>query len=261
MPDTVGFCRSCQTILRGPRVPPAGVPPTGPLAGQANFPPPGAAPPPPPPYEGGAGGRGQGYAYGGAPPRHAGATGSYRFPGGGDGGAISRSATDTMWASSAQQRGVFTRPTGCDILVGAFTAAALVSLFLPWYRYRLSGVLGPTVNIQQTSALGDGAGGWRWVALAVSVSILLYLGVRVASGGEAPAFPVRPTVVLAALAIVNLALLVIAFFTLPAGGFSVSVDGEVLGMAQSWGAFVGMIAAVFAATAGLVNRPGHAVVR
>ena len=272
MPEDAGFCRGCGTIVRGPKV--RGLVPAG---GRTNYPPPmrhrgivtrpatedEPAPPPPgtpasasaavPPPLPPAG------AAAPSPPRLA-PGGPYGYRATGYGGPGGGPPGDTFVASGSG-RGLFTRPTGCEVLVGAFTLAVLVSLFLPWYRWRASDVVGDTLTIQQTSALGAGAGGWRWVAVAISVSILLYLAVRLASRGEAPALPVRPTVVLATLAVANLALSVVAFFALPNAGFSLSVAGVEVGMAQSWGAFVGMIAAVLAATAGLLNRPGRTVIR
>jgi hypothetical protein len=248
--------------------PPAAGPPPGPPAPGVPLPPP---PPlaPPPAYRTGAPAQpvryaGSGTQYG------SGGGGSYRFSGRGDGGGIARSAGDSMWASSAPQRGLFTRPTGCDALVAFFTLISLVSLFLPWYRFRASeGAFGFVENFTQVTALGSGevggttinAGGWRWVVLGVSVGILLYLGIRFATGGQAPVFPLPPNVMLAGLAVVNLGLLVVAFVNLPLGGASVTFDSVTVGMAQSWGAFAGLGAAVLAATASLLNRPGRAVLR
>lgn len=146
------------------------------------------------------------------------------------------------------------QPTGNDLLVAIFTGVALVSLFLPFYRVRASDIFGDTVTPLQFSALNGYAGGWRWLAVASSVLILLYLFVRLIARGQSLPVPIPHTPLLAGLVTINLALVLLAFFSLPFGGFSESVDGAVAGVAQAWGAFVALSAAVLALAASLFNR-------
>jgi hypothetical protein len=153
----------------------------------------------------------------------------------------------------APHRTTWAQPTTADVVAGVFSAVALVSLFLPWYRFRFSESAGPVENFAHFTALGAGAGGWRWSSLVLSAVIVVYLVVRSITATERPVLPAAHAPLLALLALGNLAVLVVAFFALPDGGASISGGGAVLGFAQDWGAFVGVIAGIFAATATLLN--------
>ena len=165
-----------------------------------------------------------------------------------------RDRADTVWARTSRARGLAIHHSGADFLVAAFTAVSLVSLFLPFYEIRFADSLGDSMNYASTSALGGWAGGWRVAVLAPGVAILLYLAARMLMARRwPPGVPHFQLLLLLALA--NLALVVIAFFTLPAGGFSISAGGLTFGVTQAWGGYVGMSAAVLATAAAIANRP------
>ena len=239
IPEDAGFCRACGMIVRGPKgraAVPVAPPPPGYLAGPAPPPPPGYAAGPAPP---------------GRPPPPPSAPGARPvFPGYPVGGSA-----PPVWADLPPQgRRVLTvQPTGNDLLVAVLTVVVLVSLFLPFYRYRGSSDL-VVINAAQWSALSSTAGGWRWLILGSSLLILFYLLVRALARGQTLPMPIAHAPLLVGLAAANVALMAVAFFSLPFGGFSVSADGVVVGIAQSWGAFVGLSAAVLALAASLFNR-------
>lgn len=162
--------------------------------------------------------------------------------------------SDTVWARHPRARGIAIRHTGSDFLVAVFTAVSFVSLFLPWYEVRFADSVGDSINLGQTSALGTGAGGWRFAILATAVAVVGYLAARVAlSRRWPPSVPHFPVLLLLALA--NLALIAIAFFQVPDGGQSVTDGGVTFGVTQAWGAYLGFGAAILAAVAAVANRP------
>lgn len=111
------------------------------------------------------------------------------------------------------------------------TLVLFISLFLPWYTY----------NFGLGSVSVDGLWhGWMYLVFLVSLAILVYLVSR-AGFSEMPfKMPVSGDQLLLFGSAINLILVVIAFLDKPGGvGFS--------GIGWGWGAFVGLIAAVFAA--------------
>jgi hypothetical protein len=184
------------------------------------------------------------------------------YPSGGPGFALaqpygapySSGRADTVWARHPGARGITIRHTGCDFLVAVFTAVSLVSLFLPWYEVRFADSVGDSLNLQQTSALGAGAGGWRFWILATAIATVGYLGARLALTRRwPPSLPHFPVLLLLALG--NLALVAVAFFDLPDGGQSITAGGLTFGVTQAWGAYAGFSAAILAAVAAVANRP------
>ena len=239
VPDDAGYCRGCGTIVRGPKVhqlraPAPYVPPIAAGQAPAHPPPTGLAPPypPPPPFA-----PQQPYGYGGTP----------------YGAAYGGGRADTMWAGRGRARTAI-RSSGGDFLVAVFAGLSLLSLFLPWYKLRLLDPFGESVSFAQTSALGSGAGGWRFAIVGSATLVLGYLGARLLLSRNWPLdVPHFPLLVL--LALVNLALVVVAFFALPAGGVSITSQGYTFGVTQSWAAYVGLIAAILAVAAAISNRP------
>jgi hypothetical protein len=146
------------------------------------------------------------------------------------------------------------QPTGCEILVAGLTVVALVSLFLPWYVVQVSDAFQAEQG-SYFSALGGYAGGWRYACLVLAAVVLVFLAVRQLRPDLTARIPIPYRAVLATFAIATVAVFVIAFFVLPGGGTSYSIEGYQISVTQDWGAYVGLAAAVLAATAAIVNDP------
>lgn len=150
-------------------------------------------------------------------------------------------------ARAWQRARYFRRLYVLDLVQCAAAAAVLGSLFMPWYElgYSTSGV---GVNLSLT-ALGSHAGGWRWLILVVAIVILVGgLAGVLANVAESGAWPHSGLQALLGMAL--LGLVVAAFFTSPlpnVGLFGIPGFGRSAGS----GAYVGLVAAVLAAYAGV----------
>ncbi len=168
-----------------------------------------------------------------------------------------------------------------DVLVAAGAGFVVISLFLTWYSVTLTtvgvqfyesleralfsrlfpqiansfgGLTGPMTF--SVSALGSGAGGWRWAILVVSIVLLLEVLLVISSSTRSQypsAWPHMP--ILLVLAVTNLILVGAAFLSRPYGDTSSSY----VTVAPGIGAYLGFLAALVAcggAIAGLVrSRP------
>jgi len=173
--------------------------------------------------------------------------------------------------------------TAGDIVTAAGTGFVLISLLISWYKVTitaaglsyvesleralfprlfpgLSAGLGGQTGPFSTSvtALGKGAGGWRWAMLVVSSVLLLEILLAVGSGASRPTSPAGPhTAIVLVLTIANLILVAAAFFTLPFSGSPPAY----LTVTRDTGAYLGLLAALVAcggAVARIVKSPGSA---
>ena len=161
-----------------------------------------------------------------------------------------------------------------DVLAAFGTAVVLISMLLTWYRVTitsagmqylealeraffprlfpagggLGGLTGPLTT--SVSALGKGAGGWRWAIVVVSSVLLLEFLLAISSGATSPSSPSGShTTILLLLTVINLILVAAAFITLPFGG----TPAAYLTVARGMGAYVGLFAGLVAC-AGAVAR-------
>jgi hypothetical protein len=151
-----------------------------------------------------------------------------------------------------------------DLIAGAGSLLILISLFLPWYSFAASPAqasLQPTLAEQQlalavcsdqpavcessipprfsVSALGGGAGGWRFLILVVAIIVVLYVLSRTLEV-VARAVPYHWQVLLGLTGFQGL-LVLIAFFANPLG-----VLDPVGSSSWAFGAFLALIAAIAA---------------
>jgi hypothetical protein len=118
-----------------------------------------------------------------------------------------------------------------DRIVGGATLVLLISLFLPWFHAK--GPFGGSVDALDPH-------GYLYITLILSIAIVALIGAEVLGIWKLPASSSvsRDQILLIATA-VNFILILIGFIFKPSGGGVVSVG-------WSWGAFVGLIAAVVA---------------
>ena len=138
-----------------------------------------------------------------------------------------------------------------DLIVLAGTVLVFVSLYLPWYSISLSGFasLYSGGAIGSISALGDGAGGWRFLILVVCLVIVGYVFLRTMSS-RGLRLPLPHWQLVTVLTGLNLLLVLIAFLVRPGGGSTVS------GLSISWdyGAYLALGAAALAVAGAVVRR-------
>lgn len=136
---------------------------------------------------------------------------------------------------------------------------ALFPRLFPQAGAGLGGLNGPLTT--SVSALGQGAGGWRWTIVAVSGVLLLGLLLAIGSGATSPSSSSGPhTAILLLLTTTNLILVAAAFFDLPFGGSPAAY----LTVSRGVGAYLGLAAALVAcggAVAGLVRSSPTAGLR
>ncbi len=131
-----------------------------------------------------------------------------------------------------------------DLVAGGAIVVLFVALFLPWYSIGYGGV---SVS---TSAMGSGAGGWRVLVLVVAVLTLGYLLVRTI--WSTPRLPIPHWQFLTVLTVL-LALLTLLAFLVKPGVDTTGLGGTVIGSSWSYGAYIGLVAAL-AAVGGAVQR-------
>jgi len=146
-----------------------------------------------------------------------------------------------------------------DLISLVATVIVFVSLFLPWYSFSESS----TTNISTTeptssgqtlytiSALGTGAGGWRFLIVVLAIVIILLLLVLTLLPGGLRA-PIPYWQLLTVLCSVSFLLVLLAFLVKP-GGAETS-DGLSYSWSWSYGAFLGLSAGLVAVVGGVVRR-------
>ncbi len=171
--------------------------------------------------------------------------------------------------------GVSERWMVSDVVAAAGTGLVLISMFLSWYDVTLTslgvqfydsleralfsrlfpqiatglgGLTGPLTF--PVSAVGKGAGGWRWAILVVSIVLLLEVIVSISSGAAGPASPGWPhTPILLTLTVTNLVLVVAAFLSQPYSG----TPSSYVTVAPGLGAYLGLLAALVACGGGVAR--------
>ncbi|HEY1651241.1 MAG TPA: hypothetical protein VGG09_05090 [Acidimicrobiales bacterium] len=147
---------------------------------------------------------------------------------GGGAGAATASAGSTVPAYKFDAA----RWSQADRIAGIATLVLFISLFLDWFSIS-GGIVGFRLTI---SATGLQAHGYLYIVLILSIVTIAYLVLR-AGWDELPISQNLPHLsVMMAATIVNLVLVFIAFIFKPAGGWG-----------WSFGAFIGLIAAIVAA--------------
>jgi hypothetical protein len=139
---------------------------------------------------------------------------------------------------------------GGDAVAAVGTLVLLVTLFLPWYSLSLNfGSLYSGIYAGSISALGDGAGGWRFLTLMVCMAILGYLFARTIWSPR-HRLPLPHWQLLTVLCSINLLLTALMFLVRPLGGSSFS------GLSISWdyGAYIGVCAAILAVLGSVLRR-------
>lgn len=137
-----------------------------------------------------------------------------------------------------------------DAVAATGTLLLLVTLFLPWYSYSLNlGLLYSDNAAGSISALGDGAGGWRFLTLIVCLAIACYLFARTFWPRERR-LPLPHWQLLTVLTSINLLLTALMFLVKPLGGTTFA------GLSISWGygAYTGVCAAIIAVLGSVMRR-------
>jgi hypothetical protein len=125
---------------------------------------------------------------------------------------------------------------------------SLISRLFPGAGSELGGLTGPLTF--SVSALDKEAGGWRWVILVVSAVLLLEVLLALGTGVAQQTAPTWPHAsILLVLTVVNLILVVAAFFVRPDGGTS----SLYLTVSNGVGAYIGLVAALVAFGGGLAR--------
>lgn len=128
-----------------------------------------------------------------------------------------------------------------DLIAGGGLTALFISLFLPWYTMAFSG------SSLAISAVGSGAGGWRVLVLILCIGIAGYLFSRTI--WRNPRLPIPHWQLLTVVCTLTALLTLVAFLVKP-GSVASSLG---VGVSWSYGAYVGLVAAVVA-VAGAVQR-------
>jgi hypothetical protein len=121
------------------------------------------------------------------------------------------------------------RLTTVDKVVAGGSLIALISIWLPWYSLSY---LGATASISGTTGHG-----WLWLEFIVALVLIAYLASRAAWDRLPFSMPVAHAPLLIVGTALQLLLVLIAFIDIPYGN-----DG----VGWTWGAFVGLIAALVA---------------
>lgn len=119
-------------------------------------------------------------------------------------------------------------------ITGAASVVLLISLFLPWFS--VSGtVLGQDFSV---SVSGTTAHGYLWLVFFLCLAIIAFLVLRAGFQTLPFAVPGGPEMALLGATAINLLLVLIAFFVNP--------SAFAAGVGWSFGAFVGLLAAIAA---------------
>jgi hypothetical protein len=122
------------------------------------------------------------------------------------------------------------RLTTVDKVVAGGSLIALISIWLPWYSLSY---LGATLSVNGTTGHG-----WLWLEFIVALVLIAYLASRAAWDRLPFTMPVAHAPLLIVGTALQLLLVLIAFIDIPYGNE---------GVGWTWGAFVGLLAALAAA--------------
>lgn len=121
------------------------------------------------------------------------------------------------------------RLSQADQITGVASLILLISLYLPWFGI---GVLGFSYTVD-----GVSADGYLYITFLLTVALLVYLLVRAGWDSAPFTMPLSHYQVMLFAPVINLVLVVLAFFIMPSG----------IGVGWRLGAFLGLVAAVVAA--------------
>jgi hypothetical protein len=133
-----------------------------------------------------------------------------------------------------------------DLVALGGTVLLFISLFLSWYSATGEDVNGNTITVSGT-ALGQYAGGWRFLILVIAIIVVLYLLARTLAP-RGFHLPLPHWQVLTILVGLQFLLTLLAFLVKPTTG--------VAGVGVSWeyGAFIGLVASLIAAAGAIMRR-------
>jgi hypothetical protein len=129
-----------------------------------------------------------------------------------------------------------------DIVAAVGLVLLFIDLFLDWYSGSEGGV-----DLGSVSALGTGAGGWRFLILVLDILILIYLLIRTMTP-RGLRLPLPHWQLLTALLGLEFLLTLLAFLVKPSGG------GDGVSVSWSFGAYIGLVAALIALAGGIMRR-------
>ena len=228
-PDGTHFCSNCGTGLAGQQAP-------------AGIAPPAAAQPPPP---------GNVDPAGAVPPGYAAAPGSYApGPQQGQGFGSAVGGGYQMGAPGAPVHSTvsvdFRRLGMGDLVAAGGTVLLFISLFLSWYSATGQDIDGNIITIS-SSALGQYAGGFRFLVLVLAIVVVLYLLARTFAP-RGFRLPLPHWQILLVVVGLQFLLTILTFFIKPSAG----PGGP--GVSWSYGAYIGLVAAIIAVAGGVLRR-------
>jgi hypothetical protein len=121
-----------------------------------------------------------------------------------------------------------------DKIAGGASLLLLISLFLPWFSVSVS-FLGKSVS---GSGSGLDAHGYLWLVFVVCLAVIAFLGLEAGFDSLPFSLPVGREMLLLAATGLNLLLVLIAFFVMPANPLG--------SVSWSFGAFIALVAAIAA---------------
>lgn len=140
-----------------------------------------------------------------------------------------------------------------DRVAGIATLVLFIALFFPWYSVSVSSSSVGLAGSASTSALGSAAGGWRYLILILCLLILGDLAVR-AVVSRPLQLPAPHWQVLGAALGLNALLTLLAFLLKPSVGVTTVPFSLNVSVSWSYGAFIGLIAALVALAGGVQLR-------
>jgi ribosomal protein L40E len=130
-----------------------------------------------------------------------------------------------------------------DIVAAIGLVLLFIDLFLSWYSASDGGIS------ESTSALGTGAGGWRFLILVLDILILIYLFIRTMTP-RGLRLPLPHWQLLTALLGLEFLLTLLAFLVKPSAGPA----GDGISISWSFGAYIGLVVALIALAGGIMRR-------
>lgn len=224
-PDGTHFCSNCGTALSGQHEAVTGAVPPAPQAPAPQ--PPAPQPPAPGSYAPGPQ-SGQGF---GSP-----VAGGYQM------GAPGMPGTPAHSTVSVD----FRRLGVGDLVAAGGTILLFISLFLSWYSATGTDVDGNVITITN-SALGQFAGGFRFLVLVMAIIVVLYLLARTFAP-RGFRLPLPHWQILAILVGLQFLLTILTFFIKPSTG----PGGP--GVSWSYGAYIGLVAGIIAVAGAVLRR-------
>ncbi len=130
-----------------------------------------------------------------------------------------------------------------DIVAAIGLVLLFIDLFLSWYTASEDSIS------ESTSALGTGAGGWRFLILVLDILILIYFLIRTMTP-RGLRLPLPHWQLLTGLLSLEFLLTLLAFLIKP----SLGPDSEGISISWSFGAYIGLVVALIALAGGIMRR-------